>query len=114
MKARLKTHASCFSCGGTLTIWTGMRSPSPLSMRCPHCRQKLAIRFRGRALFICAVIAILIPCLFFLIWGWRQLPTTALLTRLAILFVGWILLELATAVFYFSFATLVPRAHANA
>ena len=91
-----------------------MRSPSPLSIRCPHCRQKLAIRFRGRALFICAVTAILILCIFILIWGWRQLPITAQLTRLVILLVGWILLEMATAVFYFSFATLVPRAHANA
>src|SRR5437879_5726496 len=99
MSSTLKTDSSCPACGGRLTVWVGVRSPSPLSVRCPHCRQKLVVRFRGRALFICAVTAILIPCIFFLVWGWRQLPASSLLIRLAILLVGWILLELATAVF---------------
>jgi hypothetical protein len=83
-------------------------------MRCPHCRRKLAIRFRGRAFFITAVIFALIVCIFALFRGWPHFSAATLVTRFAIIVVGTLLLELATAVFYFSFATLVPRPDPNA
>jgi hypothetical protein len=83
-------------------------------MRCPHCRRKLAIRFRGRAFFITAVFIALVVCIFALLRGWPHFSATTLLTRFSVIIVGWFLLEFATAVFYFSFATLVPRADSNA
>ena len=114
MNAQLKTHASCPACGGRLNVWSGLRSMSPVSMRCPHCRRKLAIRLRGRAFYITAVVFALVVCIFALFRGWPHFPAATLVTRFAIIVAGWFLLELATAVFYFSFATLVPRADPNA
>jgi len=62
-------------------------------MRCPHCRRKLAIRFRGRAFFIAAVVIGLVVCIFALFRGWPHFPAATLVTRFAIIVVGWFLLE---------------------
>jgi hypothetical protein len=114
MNAQLKTHANCPACGGTLTVWNAMRSMSPVSMRCPHCRRKLAIRFRGRECFITVVVVALVIGIFALLKGWPHFAPVTLGLRLAIIGAGTFLLELATAVFYFSVATLVPRTDLNA
>jgi hypothetical protein len=83
-------------------------------MRCPHCRRKLSVRFRGRAFFITAVVIALVFCIFALLEGWPHFSAITLVTRFAVIIVGCFFLEFATAVFYFSFATLVPRADPNA
>jgi hypothetical protein len=108
MGARLKTSATCPACGGRLTVWAGLRSPSPLSMRCPECRRKLSIQWRALPFFVCAVVVGIIIGVFFLISGWIRLPGDTAI-RFAVLLVGSLLLELVTAVVFFTFATFAPR-----
>jgi hypothetical protein len=45
---------------------------------------------------------------FLLVSGWTHLPGDTAI-RFAVLLVGWFLLELVTAVIFFSFATFAPR-----
>jgi hypothetical protein len=77
-------------------------------MRCPECRKKLSVRWRGLPFFLCVVLAAIIAGVFFLVSGWTHLPADTAI-RFGILLVAWFLLELATAVFIFTFATFVSR-----
>ena len=83
-------------------------------MRCPHCRQQLVIRFRGRALFVTIIALAMVICIFVLLGNSPYFSATTLVTRFVIIIIGWFLLEAATAVFYFNFAKLIPRADPNA
>ena len=100
----MNTNGICPACQGQLSIWVAIRSPSPFSLRCPHCKKKLRVRMRGLWPFVIVVvlmfIALAAACIAaFGLFGWL-----GFFFGIAGLLLFWIIAEFATSILYFNYA----------
>lgn len=107
--SRLKTSGTCPACGGRLSLWTGMKAPTPIRVRCPHCRKTLRVRMRGLWLVLLLVVVLLVWLAHALSGVLRRFGWTGLVYLLPALALAWVVLDLAFGMLLYSFATFVPE-----
>ena len=105
----MKTSALCPVCEGRLSLWAGLRAPTPFRLRCPHCRTLLLIRIRGlwlvftfMVLFACGAVASCVAL--FLQFGWR-----AAIVGVSICVHLPFIADIATRIVFFTYADFVPE-----
>ncbi|MDB6110126.1 MAG: hypothetical protein JWR69_1876 [Pedosphaera sp.] len=100
----MKTSTACPKCSGQITLWHGLRAPTPFRIRCVRCRAKLRVRLPGlTAAFamICLLALVLGGYLGCLIVMRRW--TEAGVLGVAVL-AGWLAFELVGGMVLFTYA----------
>ena len=98
----------CPQCSRRIGLMTGLKACTPFAIKCPHCKTTLAVRMRGMIPLVVAVTALItlfigatVPI--FAAFGafWTGL-------YIVLLLVGWLALEIAAGVLFFTYASFVP------
>lgn len=105
---RKQISTSCPRCLGRIGLLAGMRSQSPFSVRCPHCKTKLAVRMPGQLRLILMVVALLVPA----IWAIHPIHAAfgmfgTILYSVLLLLLGMVL-DASMGVIYFTHARFIP------
>ena len=104
----MKTSTECPSCQGELTLWTGLRAPTPFFIRCPHCQTVLRTRMRGLS-WLCVLMSVLILgglagcAVLYFKHGWAACGVA-----LAAFFVFFFIAEIVTGMVFYTYARFEP------
>ena len=103
----MKTSGVCPACAGRLSMWDGVKAPTPSHLRCPHCRQRLRLHFRGFWLFA-GVVAVLELALLAGCWmAFEYFDWLGLLVAVLISFVFWLVVELISGLIFYTWGEIV-------
>src|SRR5262245_45770253 len=100
----MKTSGICPSCEKQLPMSAVIRAPTPFRVRCRHCKEKLSVQMRGMwqltilVSLMCAGLTL--ACIFSLF----AFGLTGLAISCAGFLLFWIVLEVGTAVLFFTYA----------
>jgi hypothetical protein len=62
----MKTKGICPACGGKISLWAGLKAPTPFHFRCPHCKARLRVAMLDLRPFL--ILAVLIFIGFVIAW----------------------------------------------
>lgn len=108
----MKTSATCPACGANMSLWDGMRAPSPFHFTCPHCKAKLRIRMRGLwplLVFVACIFAgLAVGC----IAAWQKFGTRGLLVAVvcyAAYAAAGFAAEVTAGIMFYTYGTFARR-----
>src|SRR5437899_12807045 len=105
----MKTSATCPACGNNMSLWDGMKAPTPFHFRCPHCTARLRIQMRGLwpllILVVCLFAGLAVGC----IAAWRKFGARGLLIALVCYAAASFAAEVTAGIVFYTYGTFTRK-----
>jgi hypothetical protein len=103
----MNTKTECPVCHGDVSLWDGMRAPTPFRIRCPHCRTRLQVKMRGLRWVFALMVLVGIGVGVWLAELWFR-SRRLLILGVACVVVAWLIAELVAGVVLYTYARFDP------
>jgi hypothetical protein len=105
----MNTSGICPACQGRLSLWAGLKAPTPFHFRCPHCGAKLRIEMRNFWPFLFFVLLAFVGLVILWIGAWRKFGMAGLATGFICYPIACIVAELATGIVFYTYAKFTVK-----
>ena len=103
----MKTSAVCPACQGKVSMWDGVKAPTPAHLRCPHCRQRLRVSIRGFWLYAVLATLLQLSLLAGCVVAYRSFGWAGLLVAIVSSVALWLIVELLSGVLFYTWGEIV-------
>jgi hypothetical protein len=100
----MNTNGTCPACQGKLSLWAGLKAPTPFFIKCPDCKTKLRVRMRGLWFFVLFMVALIICAVVGVMIAWHEFGLKGLILGTACYLVFLVLADIAMSVVYYTYA----------
>jgi hypothetical protein len=105
----MKTKGICPACRGALSLWTGLKAPTPFHLRCSHCKTKLRIEIKGFWLLLIFIVVLVVGLAIAWFAAVKKFGLLGFFAGFLFYAVACLVMEIVTGMIFYTYARLTPK-----